>query len=84
MFEVQGGFGEGMMRIIECPLCTVIEQRPARRSWCERLLSWPWRPWQATKQISVEVPDERYYTFGNVVVCHPAMAQELRERLANE
>jgi hypothetical protein len=72
------------MHIIECPLCTAIEQRQMRRSWRERLLSWPWRPWVATKEISVEVPDERYYTFGNVVVCHPAVAQQLREELAKE
>jgi hypothetical protein len=73
-----------VMRIIECPVCTVTEQRLARRSWRERLLSWPWRPWQATKHVSVEVPDERLYTFGNVVVCHPATAQKLREELMNE
>jgi hypothetical protein len=72
------------MHIIECPLCTVTEQRPARRSWRERLLSWPWRPWVAAKEISVKVPDPHCYTFDNVVVCHPAMATELRERLKEE
>jgi hypothetical protein len=70
-----------VIRIIECPLCTVTEQRPARRSWRERLLSWPWRPWVAAKEISVEVPDLHFYTFGNVVVCHPAVAQQVRVEL---
>jgi hypothetical protein len=71
-----------VMRIIECPLCTVTEQRLARRSWRERLLSWPWRPWVATEQVSVEVPDLWYYTIGNVAVCHPAVARRVRENLS--
>jgi hypothetical protein len=70
------------MHIIECPLCTITEQCLARRSWRERLLSWPWRPWVATRMVDIEVPDPHCHTFGNVMVCHPAVAQRVRENLS--
>ena len=40
-----------------------------RRTWQERLLSWPWRPWQTFKNVTV--------------VCHPSTAYRLRNELAN-
>lgn len=29
---------------------------PIRRTWWERLFSWPWRPWVATKPPLIELP----------------------------
>lgn len=52
-----------------------------RRSLKERWLSWPWRPWRATKIVVPMVPDRTAYRTGNIVYMHPAMARELREAI---
>ena len=46
-----------------------------RRSWRERLFSWPWRPWRGLKFITV--PDEKVYEVnpggeGAFYIMHPA------------
>ena len=61
--------------IIESPFVTVLETRVVKRTWRERLLSRPWRPWQATKEIGVRVPDPQLYFVGSVIVGHPATVQ---------
>ena len=37
----------------ECHAIAIIEER---RSWRERLLSWPWRPWVAWKPSGISGP----------------------------
>lgn len=36
-------------------------QRTVRRTWKERLLTLPWRPWQAVKVVVETVPSEEIY-----------------------
>lgn len=50
------------------------------RTWHERLLTWPWRPWKKTKRVSL--PDPDFYGVGNDIVCHPVTAQRLRRVMA--
>lgn len=70
--------------IIESDHLTVQEECTNQRSWRERLLSWPWRPWQATEVIIEQVPDPNvYWVKGRAaIVCHPAIAQCIREAIA--
>lgn len=65
----------------ESVYCTVSEERVVRRTWKERLLSWPWKPWVAEKTIFIQVPDEHVYQIGRYTfVCHPAIAKQIREQ----
>jgi hypothetical protein len=66
------------LRIIESPLLTKDEQRTVGRSWRERLWSWPWRPWQATKVITVLVPSDQILRTPGALIMHPMMAERLR------
>lgn len=67
--------------IIESIHCTVPEEQVTRRSWRERLLSWPWRPWITERRVVVQVPSPNVYLIDQIIVCHPVMAMLLRERL---
>lgn len=71
----------GGLRICEAEHLTKTEECFLRRTWRERLFTWPWRPWRATRKIFIQVPDPNFYVVGDMVLCHPAMARELRERL---
>lgn len=79
--------------IVENASLTVSRVRD--RTWRERLLSWPWRPWQ--KAVVWSEPDPNYYMMdtGNlhlmgtnvepgpqVLVAHPATAARLRAELS--
>jgi hypothetical protein len=58
------------------------ETREVPRSWRERLCAWPWRPWRATKIVTVQVPSDDVFVIGNgTVVMHPATLEMLRQRL---
>lgn len=68
------------MQIYESPWITVSEDCIMRRSWRERLFSWPWKPWVAEKTIVMQVPDKHVYIAGNNVYCHPVIARQIREQ----
>ena len=44
-----------------------------RRSWKERLLTLPWRPWRSTRIVMVPemIPDPHVYRLNDVVLMHP-------------
>ncbi len=71
-------------RVFTSPYMThrVFEERP--RTWRERLLSLPWRPWEATKVVAVEAPAKFYYVDerAHVVYCHPALLAKIQVCLA--
>lgn len=47
------------------------------RTWKERLLSWPWRPWKSVNVIIV--PSKECYKLADgTVVMHPAMYAEVK------
>lgn len=58
-------------RVYTSSLLTVAAERATRLTWRERLLSWPWRPWESLRISSVQVPDPKVYQMGNVIVGHP-------------
>jgi len=69
------------IRIVESAALVVLEQHTVRRSWCERLFSWPWRPRVAENTVTVEAPDSWMYWAGLTVYCHPAVVVEVREEV---
>lgn len=48
-----------------------------RRSWAERLFSFPWKPSQKMKQVETEAPSKNAVQGPLGVVMHPATAREL-------
>ena len=71
----------GLLVVEDDNMVTTGTPYQARRTWGERLLSWPWRPWQRTKTVIPVVPDTRVLRMGNRIVCHPAMAEEVRRQI---
>ena len=48
------------------------------RTWRERLLTWPWKPWVSTKPQQTFKPDPRFYVVnGDTIVMHPDMYARL-------
>jgi len=64
--------------IISSPWMTTSEKKIVPRTWRERLFSWPWRPWQATKVKFEVVLIKEVYVMGNDIVCHPVVAEQMR------
>lgn len=54
-----------------------------RRTWIERLTTWPWRPWQATRTVHHATPDHRIYlvpgSHGDYLLMHPMMWTHLQD-----
>jgi hypothetical protein len=42
-----------------------------RRTWWERLWSWPWRPWTSTRVQVLRVPSSEALRIGDLLVIHP-------------
>jgi len=73
------------MKIIESVWMTEPgEPVQVRRSWRERWLARPWRPWKATKMITPQVPMRAGYQMGDAVVMHPETLRQLKATLAQE
>ncbi len=51
-----------------------------RRTWRERFLTRPWRPWRSVRIVVPQVPSKRAVELPDgTLVVHPAMLQRLRE-----
>lgn len=51
-----------------------------KRSWKERLFSFPWKPWNATKTIIPQVPSRDVIRLGDgTLVMHPEIALIIKE-----
>jgi hypothetical protein len=57
------------MFLIQNSLLTKTEL--VKRTWVERLFSWPWRPWQKWKAI--QVPSDEMIGVGSTFFVHPAI-----------
>ena len=68
-------------QIIESVWLTDQVERVVRRTWRERLFTWPWRPWTTTKIVTVTVPSGRVLQIGNSLVMHPETSRQLRAAL---
>lgn len=73
------------LRVILSPLLT--EQGDpvtVRRTWKERLLTRPWRPWQRTRTYTPEIPYRGAVRFGeNSVIMHPTTWKNLKGTLTS-
>ena len=49
-----------------------------KRTWKERLLSTPWRPWVPTKMMPTQIPDPQVMIMGDSIFAHPSLITELR------
>jgi len=63
-------------------------EREIKRSWKERLFTWPWQPWLSTKVITVIEHHPRQdiviapaSTGGQMIVCHPSVEHVIRDRI---
>lgn len=73
------------MRIFESVNCVEFTgktlHREDKRTWKERLFSWPWRPWKATKTVYYPETIPAMYRIGDRIVAHPAKIVELKAAL---
>ena len=58
---------------------TESEERTVLRGHLERWLSWPWRPWQKTKVVCVQVPSRQVLRFDGKLLMHPATWRSLAQ-----
>jgi hypothetical protein len=76
-------------RILESDLLTTAGFYELRRTWRERLLSWPWRPLVAKIKVPTQVPRDDVFDLGPAMiprtyVCHPSVASYLRHLIEQE
>jgi len=56
-----------------------------RKTWRERLLSWPWNPLKKFRRVVPQVPKKEAYVLSKkMMVMHPEMARQLREELMQQ
>jgi len=66
------------MKVVESPKHADAVPVTVRRTWEERLLSWPWQPWVGTKGVMMEVPRAPKVQAGGRILMHPETAAILR------
>ena len=78
-------FNSGYYTIVESTYMTDTREGERKRSWSERLLSLPWRPWRATAKTWIEVPktDIMVVQAERLLIMHPTVAREFREAWAS-
>ncbi len=59
---------------------SMVDSHSRLKTWRERWLSWPWRPW--VKYIVWQEPSKKIYlvnmdNFSEKLICHPAMTERL-------
>ena len=73
------------MQLLESAYMTVTKETTVKRSWRERLLSRPWRPWKTTKIVVSQEPDPNLYRIGRTqIVGHPATIAKLKKKRAEK
>jgi len=88
MTDLRGlGFTLGSVRIVSSPFLYTAEL--VKRTWRERLLSWPWRPFGKWK--SIKIPDPKIYCFDDgdyggmfpstMYVGHPVTVKKLLDEI---
>lgn len=74
-------------KVIEDVNLVNVEIDIIQRSWKERLLTLPWKPWVNTKVVEKKIPKQevyivRDYMNAKIIVCHPVMINQLKESLS--
>lgn len=72
------------LRVIESVLLTEAgKPYEVRRPWRERLFSRPWRPLQATRTVTPQIPMQGGYQLANgTLVMHPETVRRIRETIS--
>lgn len=72
-------------RIVEDINRTVAgEPYKVKRTWKERLFTWPWNPLRSNNTIIPQVPSNEVIQFEDYLVMHPDIAKVFKESLKNE
>lgn len=66
-------------RVVLSDQMTVTKTITVTRSWKDRLLSWPWRPWVRTKQETITSPADPLVLDGSRILMHPKTWEMLRK-----
>lgn len=56
------------------------EPEEVKRTWKERLTTFPWRPWENTKIEPVDRPSKEIIRHGNRLIMHPIVYEELKRQ----
>ena len=76
--------GLGGLRIIESLSMTMTgPSYTVQRTWRERLLSWPWKPWKKECTMAMQVPSKKVLVCDSmgVMIMHPETARALRDAI---
>ena len=74
----------GGIQVIEGVNMTVAgELYEVSRTWKDRVFTWPWNPLRKTYTIIPQVPSDEIIRFKDKMVCHPTIANKLRQELRN-
>jgi hypothetical protein len=88
--DLRMGHAAYSMPIIESEFLTVFAGiRVRKRTWKERLFTWPWKPWKATLSETLYKPDENVYIVPDSsghksIMCHPSVAAQVRASMGNQ
>lgn len=75
----------GDLKVCANPSMLVVKDaKVVRRTWRERLLSWPWKPWASQRLEAVLGPDPRLYRAGAVIIGHPDTIAAATQELARQ
>ena len=78
----EGGTSVDGVTILESVYLTEDETQVIKRAWRERLFSWPWRPFQSTRNVVVKVPlSGAVWLSEKTLVMHPETLRNLRASL---
>lgn len=73
----------GDLKVCANPSMLVVKDaKVVRRTWSERLASWPWKPWVSQRLDITMGPDPSLYRIGSMVVGHPATIAAATQQLA--
>lgn len=74
----------GKLRFIESPVMVDMKWVEERRTWRERLLTWPWQPWVVMKGHIEQVPMQKVFVvLGSMIIGHPEVMRRIRKELQN-
>lgn len=49
-----------------------------KRSFTERFLSWPWKPWQVAVEVPIMEPSDEFVVTDDSITAHPQLIQKLK------
>lgn len=65
----------------EAIACTDVSYREVERTWQERWLSRPWRPFKKTRTVAESVPSDRVLVIDRTIFCHPDLAEKIKQAI---